>query len=195
MGTNASKSSVSSATSSSTTMSSSAIPNNRFADTTNEQNIVKNHVNGLTKRTITTIKTTNVGNGFSKTLSAIKSKSISMLQQPKQDDNVPTTSPIFKRTSRITKTSPTQTIEESVLLKTNQTKVTTTSSRTSTPVVARKYTSNILESENNANRKSEEERTLNGLKKTPIKSVKLLNNLNMFQTKAFAVPVKSEDDA
>lgn len=59
-----------------------------------------------------------------------------------------------------------------------------------------KYISNILDMGNGGvgDQQKTDDGNLNGLIRSPVKSVKLLNNLNVLKSKSFAVPVKSNDD-
>lgn len=151
---------------------------------------------------MTTVKTANIGNTFSNSFITSKSKTISSngSSPQHQDVSVPTT-PVFKRVPRVIRTSPTtQSKEENSVFKLGHYK---SPSPAATTIPAAntngKYINNILEAENKGNSlgemKLDDERNLNGLRKSPIKSVKLLNNLNMLKSKAFAVPVKGEEDA
>lgn len=60
-----------------------------------------------------------------------------------------------------------------------------------------KYISNILDIRNGGvgdHQPKIDDNNLNGLMRSPAKSIKLLNNLNVLKTNSFAMPVKSNDD-
>lgn len=167
------------ATNASSCSSSSSSTSKLISQIENKTNSVNNSNGIILKKTVSTVHTSHIGNGKSSSImSVIKTNTVQddIVKSPSkiQVKSVPTT-PTLRQIPRVIRTVPTR--NES----------TESNGRNG------KYIRNILSDTPTIDTKTMNDDATQ-ITKTPIKSRKLFNNLNVLKSNGFSVPVKSDDD-